>query len=451
VPVQPTSTITTSATAAPTPPSLRGRQLRLAQAAWLAVALPTIGLYLTGVHVYFASLLAPCPDAACTNGQLTPDNLHALQALGLSVGFYAAYTVALDCLVAAGYSAVAILLFWRKSAEPMALFTALALLTFGTATFTSSMQVLADVAPEWWLPVQVVGFIGDVSMLTFLYLFPDGHFVPHWSRWLALLWLAYQVPAYFAPQSPADLAGTWLGGVIFPSLVASGVAAQVYRYRRVASLEQRQQTKWVVFGVVVGIALDLTVVAVVTSGILPWRFEPGSLAYFLVLTVAFFALLLIPLSIGVAILRARLWDIDIIIRRTLVYSSLSGVLLLVYVSSIVLLQAVLRPLFGQQSPQLVTVASTLVIAALFSPLRRRIQTVIDQRFYRRKYDAAQILAAFGATMRDKTDLDALVDELLMVVKQTMQPSHVSLWLRKWESRAPSERQIPSKVSGHLVA
>jgi hypothetical protein len=280
-----------------------------------------------------------------------------------------------------------------------------------------------------------VGFIGDVAMLIFLYLFPDGCFVPRWSRWLALLWFAYQVPAYFLPQSAADLSGTWLGQLIFSCLIASGVAAQVYRYLRVASPVQRQQTKWVVFGITVGIALDLTLVAVATADILPWQFESGTPTYFVVLTVSFLALLLIPLSIGVAILRARLWDIDIIIRRTLVYGSLSGMLVLVYVSSVVLLQFVLRPLFGEQSPQLVTVASTLAIAALFSPLRRRIQTVIDQRFYRRKYNAAQILAAFSATMRDRTDLDALADDLREVVEQTMQPSYLSLWLRKPEPRA----------------
>src|SRR5207249_9326928 len=110
-------------------------------------------------------------------------------ALGLSLGFYATYTVALDIIVAGVYSAVAMLLFWRKSDDRMALFAALALLTFGNATFTSSMQLLAEVYPGWWFPVQVVGFIGDVSMLTFLYLFPDGRFVPRWSRWLAVLWI----------------------------------------------------------------------------------------------------------------------------------------------------------------------------------------------------------------------------------------------------------------------
>jgi hypothetical protein len=413
--------------------TLRGRQLLFARIAWLLVALLTIGLYLTSVPIYFAYLVTMCPVSACSNGQLTPDTVRALDALGLSLGFYATYTVALDIVVAGIYSAVAVLLFWRKSDDRMALFAALALLTFGNATFTGSMQLLAEVYPGWWFPVQVVGFIGDVGMLTFLYLFPDGRFVPRWTRWLALLWIAYQVPAYFFPSSPADLSGTWLGQLLFLALIGSGIAAQVYRYWRISSPVQRQQTKWVVFGSAAGISLDLIIVAMALSGVLPWGFEPGSLTYFVVLTGAFLSLLLIPLSIAVAILRARLWEIDILINRTLVYGLLTTMLVLVYVGSIVLLQALFRILTGTDS-QLAIVASTLTIVVLFQPLRQRIQTSIDRRFYRRKYDAAQVLAAFSVRLRDEVDLNILTDALLAVVAEAVQPTHVSVWLRTPEQK-----------------
>ena len=174
-------------------------------------------------------------------------------------------------------------------------------------------------------------------------------------------------------------------------------------------------------------------------------FQPGSLTYFVGFTGTFLALLLIPLSIGMAILRARLWDIDIIIRRTLIYSTLTGALALVYVGSVVLLQAVLRPLLGQQSPPLVTVASTLAIAALFTPLRRRIQAIIDQHFYRRRYNAARTLAAFSIKMRDQVDLSTLTDDLLTVVKETMQPAHLSLWLGA--GRQPARRGFGESAMG----
>jgi hypothetical protein len=134
------------------------------------------------------------------------------------------------------------------------------------------------------------------------------------------------------------------------------------------------------------------------------------------------------LSIGFAILRARLWDVDILINRTLVYGTLSVALALVYIGCVVLLRQVLAPLTG--TSEIAIVASTLIIAALFTPLRRRIQNAIDKRFYRRKYDATKVLAAFGATARDETDLERLTGELLRVVDETMQPEFVGLWLRE---------------------
>ena len=138
----------------------------------------------------------------------------------------------------------------------------------------------------------------------------------------------------------------------------------------------------------------------------------------------------IPVAVGIAVLKYRLYDIDVIINRTLVYGSLTAMLMAVYFGGVATTQAILRTLTGQEKqPQLAIVVSTLVIAALFNPLRRRIQAFIDRRFYRRKYDAAKTLEAFSAKLRDETDLDALSDDLVGVVRETMQPAHVSLWLR----------------------
>ncbi len=138
----------------------------------------------------------------------------------------------------------------------------------------------------------------------------------------------------------------------------------------------------------------------------------------------------VPIAIGIAILRYRLYDIDLLINRTLVYGPLTGALVMIYLGGVAATQAIFRTLTGQQQqPQLAIVVSTLIIAALFNPLRRRIQGFIDRRFYRRKYDAAKTLEAFSAKLREETDIEALNDELVGVVRETMQPAHVSLWLR----------------------
>jgi hypothetical protein len=158
-------------------------------------------------------------------------------------------------------------------------------------------------------------------------------------------------------------------------------------------------------------------------------FAPGSPLWVdLVQYGALFSFTTLPIAVGIAILKYRLYDIDLLINRTLVYGALTATLVAMYVGSIVVLQGLVRALTGQES-QLAVVASTLLIAALFNPLRRRVQGFVDRRFYRRKYDARKTLEAFSTTLRDETDLRALNDHLVGVVRETMQPTHVSMWLR----------------------
>ncbi len=219
-------------------------------------------------------------------------------------------------------------------------------------------------------------------------------------------------------------------------LLGSTAGIQVYRYLRVYNPVQRQQTKWLVFAFSVNVVLLVLFLAI--GGLVPAVNQPDSPYRLARATMTFVFFLLIPLSIGIAILRYRLWDIDVIINRTLVYGTLTAMLALVYAGLVIALQFLLHGLTGQAAENpLAVVASTLVIAALFNPLRRRIQAFIDRRFYRRKYDAARTLEAFSATMRDEVDLNQLSEQLVAVVQETMQPTFISLWLRKSEHEGQS--------------
>jgi hypothetical protein len=221
-----------------------------------------------------------------------------------------------------------------------------------------------------------------------------------------------------------------LGFLVSMGELAILVVVQVYRYRRVSSPLERQQTKWVVFGFPV--LITFMVIGIVPYLIFQVLAVPGSLYLPAYAAVQDFLFLLIPLSFGFAMLRYRLWDIDVLIRRTLVYATLTGaltgILVLVYLGSILLLQSLFRGILPQEN-EVATVITTLVIYALFRPVRRPLQAIIDRRFYRRKYDAAKTLAAFSATLRNEVDLSQLSERLVAVVQQTLQPTHVSLWLR----------------------
>jgi hypothetical protein len=359
--------------------------------------------------------------------QPTPEGVRALQDAGLSVHTYALLNVIVDKVFQLVWFAVGALIFWRRSDDRMALLVSAFLVSFGpVAVDPTSAYTLISSQPAWWLPVQGAQIVGLVCSTLFFFLFPSGRFVPHWTRWLAVAFIINDVPNFLFPQLYSRLPSLeTVSYLVFLGGVVSLVWSQIYRFRRVSSPTQRQQTKWVVFGLTLGIAgtfpsqlpVDLSLVG-------------GDTPLTLLLLDAGFSLslMLIPLSIGVAVLRSHLFDIDVVINRTLVYGSLTAALVALYFGGIVVSQRLFVLLTGEKST-LAVVASTLLIAALFTPLRRRIQSFIDKRFYRRKYDARKTLEAFSAKLRNETDLNALSGDLVGVVRETMQPAHVSLWLR----------------------
>jgi len=292
----------------------------------------------------------------------------------------------------------------------------------------------ASQAAAWmmcWVWVPACGLI-----VLLLLLFPDGRLPNRRWRWFAwfslLLTVVGVISQALAPGSVYYLrgihnplgveglpnVGELVQTVMFTLIFVSAGSLFVRRLR--ASGVERQQLKWFTYSstlAISGVILTFTISDAIGALWLEW-------VGYVVLVVGFIG---IPISMGIAILRYRLYNIDFLINRTIVYGLLTAILVALYFCGIVVLQRFFVLLTGQQST-LAVVASTLLIAALFNPLRRRIQAFIDRRFYRRKYDATKTLEAFSAKLRDETDLDALSDDLVSVVRETMQPDHVSLWL-----------------------
>jgi hypothetical protein len=402
--------------------TLSGRWLLVARVTWMAVALLTVGLLVFIIPGEFARLQSPCSSAVSCNWliRLTAENARALGKLGLSVNFFAAYFVSLEALfTVVAPIAVGTIIFWRRSEDRMAFLGSLVLLTYWTGiTFPYHLLNL----PRFWeVSAAVIIAVGEAAILLFFYVFPDGHFVPRWSRWLALVSI---LVLGFSTLFPYSFLSLWryplTNALLSAGAFAIIVSVQIYRYVRVSDDAQRQQTKWVVFGMAAAGAGYCTF-------LLTNLLRGGALSSLIGYTIGLLLFVVLLITIVVATLRYRLYEIDIIINRTLVYGPLTATLVALYFVGVVLLQLLFVALTGERST-LAVVASTLLISALFTPLRHRIQSFIDRRFYRSKYDARKTLEAFSAKLRDQTDLEALNGELVGVVRETMQPAHVSVWL-----------------------
>jgi hypothetical protein len=408
---------------------LRGYKLSLARAAWIVLAVTALALWVASIPPGYAQYLTVCTKALCPNQQATPDMVQALHSAGLSLQFYAIYLTTLSVVWVLIFCGIGAIIAWRKSRDWMALLVSLTLVILGLAINTDYQQ-LATLYPITQLPGELLQFLMDTLPLLVGYLFPSGRFVPRWTRWLALLVVLFVGGGSFFPASPFNT-NNWPGPLTTALALAvfgTLLFAQFYRYFRVSTPVQRQQTKWVVLGIMATIIYFIALLILTTLN--PALTQANSLGSLFAEASYFLAVLIVPLAIAFSILRYRLWDIDLLINRTLVYAILTGVLALIYFGCVFLLQAIIGGLTGQakQSPVII-VGSTLAIAVLFQPLRRHIQAIIDRRFYRRKYDAARTLAAFSITLRNEMDLSQLHEHVVAVVQETMQPTHVSLWLR----------------------
>jgi hypothetical protein len=404
-------------------PLLPGPWSSIARSTWVVLALALVSLHLLAVPGDFEAARTVCSQT-CSPG-IAPGLADQYAAWGIPLEVRAAYLTAVRVGYVVAFAGVALLLVLHRSREVLPLLGAFTLLLFGLVTFssaggttpaTSLVQLLA-------VPLSALRYLGSVALILFFLTFPDGRFVPRWTRWLGVTWTVSEFLRAFVPAASAlnvPLFAVGPLGILF---------AQIYRYRLVSGPIERRQTKWVVFGLSIALAGFFAGIWIfVISGVSAGRASP--LVDLAAQSVVFMFITLIPVSIGIAILRYRLYDIDLLIKRTLVYGATSAAIAATFWVGILALQTVLRPLIS--GSELAVAASTLVSFALFQPVRRRVQEAVDRRFDRSRYDAALTLDAFADRLRDEVDLDALRADLIGAVRQTMSPAHASVWLREIE-------------------
>lgn len=410
------------------PATIGGWLLLAVRVLWVVVAAFGVFVFIATLPIYYQHALNLHSDHCCVTRNVAEWRV-GLHQLHLTPAIYAGFALGSQIVLSTAMFVIGLIIFLRKSNQWIGLFISIELVSFGLVAANTE-----PVGFPHWMKMAADAY-NNTAFLSFAFIplvFPNGRFVPRWSAALVgIVGVAIGVGP-FAAGTPLD-SSKWpgvLNAILVVFVLGTILLSPIYRYFRVSDQVEREQTKWVMFTLIIAIAAFL-----VFGGLIPGI--PGITAHPLqavlvdiaTQTAMGLAFLLVPIGFAVAILRYQLWDIDVLINRTLVYGSLTVTLVGLYIGAVIALQALFRAVTGQHSDLAVAIA-TLTVSALFNPWRHRVQAFIDQRFYRRKYDAGRILARFSATLRDEVDLDQLTGDLLSVAHDTVQPVSAGLWLRE---------------------
>ena len=424
--------------------SQSNRALRwIALTIWVLISLAYLIFFLADLRMDFAQLQIPCTGADCNYLAISQAEVDVLENQGLTSRTYSGIMNGATLLAVTASWLLAGLILWQQGASQIGWSVSLALIVMPIAII-SDADNLAVSYPGYFIPSVILSLLGTFISVLFLYLFPNGRFYPRWASvpfiTTFLVFTIYSLEFNALITLPSLF--IQIGSFVLMALSFLAGGFQILRYQKDSTSLERQQTKWMLLGIMI-LILSVPVWFLFFGGGL--NIPPGQPRLLATISGWFsimFAISALPVTMAIAIMRYRLWDIDLIIRRTLRYSVLTGLLALTYFGSIIVLQSLFTAVTGQQSA-VVIVISTLAIAALFFPLRQRVQDFIDRRFYRKKYDAAKTLAEFAATCRDETDLDKLTARLVEVVEETMQPESVNLWLKDTSKSLPHRKDITS--------
>ncbi|HEX5942297.1 MAG TPA: sensor histidine kinase [Anaerolineales bacterium] len=419
--------------------------LILARLFQILVICLTIGLFIINIPLNYEQRSTVCETEPCPPNQLSLRSVQALEDIGMSVRDLVILTIALDVLIAVMFTGCAIVIFIRKPDDPFTIFVTVMLVTFGTATFTGGIQGIAFAYPQLEWLIQTIALIGSIAILAFFFVFPNGRFTPRWTMAIFIGWFLFQLSRYYFPNSFLILHGdSAIYNLLFVAFFLSGVAAQIYRYMRVSNAVERQQTKWVIYGLTIGMGcylvlrtLSLLVTDPMGSGL------PASLA---VVIAATFFILLIPVSIGVAILRFRLWDIDPIINRTLVYGGLSFLTILFYVLTVGVFAFYFR---SNETNLVISFIATGVVAILFEPLRQRLQRAVNRLMYGERDDPATVLTRLSQRLDSAVAPGSVLHTIVETLAQTLRLPYAAIALLDEAPRFESTHSSPPSELIHL--
>jgi len=412
------------------PAQLRGHALIAARVALAGVAALALVIFVVSVPARYTQLRT-LAATGLGEGWTSEEARAALAQLGLPVAIYAASIVTLDIIFVSVFFAVTALLVARRSDERMALFVAIFLVSFGVNWTTDPAWWAGTI---WYAPVRILNYIAWSAFTAFFFLFPDGRFAPSWTRHFAIGWIASNLIVDLFIPLPQ-----WIVFLIWLSGLGICLFAQIYRYRRISGPVQRQQTKWVIFGFAVPFVLILGLA--LTGALSPSLERPGVPGLIYGITgrlLSYLLFLPIPLSICVAILRYRLWDIDILINRALVYSTLSASIVAIYV----LLVGGLGTLIQVQGNLLISLIGTGVIAVLFQPLRARLQHGVNRLMYGERDDPYAALSRLNQRLDATLAPDAVLLAIVDTVREALKLPYAAIALKQ------GDEMVVAAESGH---
>jgi len=418
----------------------------LARVFQILVICLTIGLFIASIPLNFEERSVICEAEPCPPDQLSYKSEEALSKVGMTVDSLVKLTIGLDALLAAVFTISAVVIFIRKPDDLFTIFVSIMLVTFGVATFTGGLHGIGTTNILFYMLTKTIVLIGNCSIITFLFVFPNGSFTPRWTSFLLASWILFQLPRYYLPDSPLNLSvsSPVLYNLLFTVIILAGILAQIHRYRKVSNMVERQQTKWVIYGLSIGIGGYLVVRTM--SVLDPDPFGSGLPFEIALNIIAVLIILLLPTSISIAVIKYRLWDINPIINRTLVYGALSFLTVAFYVLTVGGFALYFK---NNETNIVISFIATGVVAILFEPLRQRLQRGVNRFMYGERDDPATVLTNLSQRLESTLAPDSVLQTIVETLAQTLRLPYAAISLLDEEPRFISTSNLPPSELVHL--